>query len=204
MVDFFAGGSSGGRKLRGFVVGFAEEGKSWAPGKGCPPVVWMPERRRLGEDAPLPIRTVTWDCGIPRAEARLVASEDVDFCSRGGMGVLPVFANGSEGCCGVEVASLLECFPFVDELVGMSSFSLIPSVDPLASITVSKPPNAVTSFSTGRSASRLRFAAQRWCSVESSSSVRRASGSLVSFAAEAKDVEARECEEAAARRVEGL
>lgn len=147
-------------------------------------------RRRLGEEAPEDRRDVSWDCGIPRADARFVAREDVDFCNRGGIGVVPVFANGSEGCGG-GITSLLVCLPFTNEPVLDPSFSPLSDVKLPPSTTVSRPPNAVISFSTGRSASRFRRAAQRSCSFDSNSSVLRASGSFVSFAAEVKEVAAR-------------
>lgn len=146
-------------------------------------------------------RELSWDWGMPRAEARLVAREEVDFWSRGGIGVVPVLANGRVGW-GVCITSLLVDFPFVELVVG-SSFSSLSEVKLPPSTTVSRPPNAVISFSIGRSAFSLQRAAQRSCSLASSSSVRRASGSFVSFAAEEKEVAARAWDEAAARSVAG-
>lgn len=54
-------GVSGGKRLSGEVVGF---GSASDPGR---------RRREVGSAE-----------GMPRAEARLVASEEVDFCNRGG------------------------------------------------------------------------------------------------------------------------
>lgn len=196
------GGSSGGRRVRGFVVGL-EEGKSWAPGKGwLRSLVWRLVRRRPGEVAPDARRAVSCDCGIPRADARFVANEEVDFWSRGGMEALG-FAKASDGWGG-GIASLLSPRRlFAEGLVAASSVTPLSEVKLPPSTTVSNPPKAVISFSTGRSASRFRRAAQRSCSFDSSASVRRASGSLVSFAAEVKDVAARAWDDAAARRVAG-
>lgn len=188
--------------MSGLVVGLDEGGKSWAPGKGWPrSLAWRLVRRRPGEVAPDARRAVSCDCGIPRAEARFVASEDVDFWSRGGMEALG-FAKASDGWGG-GIVSLLSRRLLVEELVAASSTTPLSEVKLPPSTTVSNPPKAVISFSTGRSASRFRPAAQRSCSVDSRARVRRASGSFVSFAAEAKDVAARAWEDAAARRVAG-
>lgn len=172
------------------------------PGNGWPrSLVWRLVRRRPGEVVPEARRAVNCDCGIPRAEAKFVASEDVDFWSRGGMEEL-VFAKASDGWGG-GITSLFSRLFFAEEPAAASSVTPLSEVRLPPSTTVSNPPNAVISFSTGRSASLFRRAAQRSCSFVSSASVRRASGSLVSFAAEAKDVAARVWEDAAARSVAG-
>lgn len=75
-------GWSGGRRFRGLVVGFAEsdDGERGAGGR---------LRRELatGDDVPgVPVPAVLLPraCGIPRADAKLVAREDVDFWRRAG------------------------------------------------------------------------------------------------------------------------
>lgn len=134
---------------------------------------------------------------MPRAEARFVASDEVLFCSLGGIGAVPVFANGSAAGGRESLAPLgLDL-----ETASASSFRF--SVEPVPSTTVSRAAAAAPKRSTGRSASRRRRAPQRSCSVERRSSVRSASGSFVSFAAAAKEVDARAWEEAAARSVLG-
>lgn len=177
--------------MSGLVVGLEEADSGPLPADGG-------RRRRLVRGLGM---SPEEPCGIPRADARFVASEEVDFWRRAGkLGTPAVLANGRTG------AADRRCFstddppppppPFGE---GCSPSTLFPDEEG------KYPPLSLLpeSFSAGREASCFNPAAHRSCWATRSSSVLWASGSLVVLAAEAKDVAASPCEAAAAARVAG-